>query len=113
MRVTLLGLKGTMSEAELYWMRLRLDGAKLNKARRGALYFVPASGWNVPARGIDRAVAALFLDAITPPEIELALAVVREAERQGSEVDRQMDAAVGAGAVRSAAGRTPPQGHRS
>jgi hypothetical protein len=26
-------------------MRLRLDGAKLNKARRGALYFVPASGY--------------------------------------------------------------------
>jgi DNA invertase Pin-like site-specific DNA recombinase len=45
--------------------------------------------WNVPARGIDRAVAALFLDSIKPPEIELALAVVREAERQGSEVDRQ------------------------
>jgi len=41
----LLGLKGTMSEAELHWMRLRLDGAKLNKARRGALYFVPASGY--------------------------------------------------------------------
>ena len=44
--------------------------------------------WNVPARGIDRAVAALFLGAITPLEIELALAVVREAERQGSDVDR-------------------------
>jgi DNA invertase Pin-like site-specific DNA recombinase len=41
----LLGLKGTMSEAELYWMRLRLDGAKLHKARRGELYFVPASGY--------------------------------------------------------------------
>ena len=26
-------------------MRLRPDGAKLNKARRGALYFVPASGY--------------------------------------------------------------------
>jgi DNA invertase Pin-like site-specific DNA recombinase len=41
----LLGLKGTMSEAELYWMRLRLGGAKLHQARRGALYFVPASGY--------------------------------------------------------------------
>jgi DNA invertase Pin-like site-specific DNA recombinase len=45
--------------------------------------------WNVPARAIDRAVAGLFLDCMTPPEIELALAVVREAERQGDEVDRQ------------------------
>jgi hypothetical protein len=34
-----------MSEAELYWMRLRLDGAKLHKARRGELNFVPASGY--------------------------------------------------------------------
>lgn len=33
----LLGLKGTMSEAELYVMRARLQGGILNKARRGAL----------------------------------------------------------------------------
>jgi len=33
----LLGLKGQMSEAELYWMKLRLQGGKLNKARRGEL----------------------------------------------------------------------------
>ena len=41
----LLGLKGTMSEAELHWMRLRLEGGRLSKARRGELYFVPASGY--------------------------------------------------------------------
>jgi DNA invertase Pin-like site-specific DNA recombinase len=45
--------------------------------------------WSVPARAIDRAVAGLFLACITPPEIELALAVVREAEQQGRAVDRQ------------------------
>jgi DNA invertase Pin-like site-specific DNA recombinase len=33
----LLGLKGTMAEAELVWMRRRLHGGKLNKARRGEL----------------------------------------------------------------------------
>lgn len=33
----LLGLKGTMSEAELHVMRARLRGGLLNKARRGAL----------------------------------------------------------------------------
>jgi DNA invertase Pin-like site-specific DNA recombinase len=33
----LLGLKGTMSEAELYVLRARLQGGLLNKARRGAL----------------------------------------------------------------------------
>lgn len=31
----LLGIKGTMSEAELTWMRLRLSGARMSKARRG------------------------------------------------------------------------------
>ena len=33
----LLGLKGTMSEAELYMLRARLRGGLLNKARRGEL----------------------------------------------------------------------------
>jgi DNA invertase Pin-like site-specific DNA recombinase len=33
----LLGLKGTMSEAERYVLRARLQGGLLNKARRGAL----------------------------------------------------------------------------
>jgi DNA invertase Pin-like site-specific DNA recombinase len=33
----LLGLKGTMSEAELFMLRARLQGGILNKARRGAL----------------------------------------------------------------------------
>ena len=41
----LLGFKGTMSEAELYWLKLRLHGGKLNKARRGDLYFHPPSGY--------------------------------------------------------------------
>jgi len=41
----LLGLKGQMSEAEQYWMRLRLQGGKLAKARRGALYMPPPVGY--------------------------------------------------------------------
>jgi hypothetical protein len=41
----LLGLKGTMSEAEQYWMRLRLDGGRLNKARRGQYRFTPPAGY--------------------------------------------------------------------
>jgi len=45
--------------------------------------------WAVPARAIDHAVSQLVLAAVQPPEIELALAVVREAERQGSDIDRQ------------------------
>jgi DNA invertase Pin-like site-specific DNA recombinase len=41
----LLGLKGTMSEAEQYWMRLRLEGGRLSKARRGELFFCPPAGY--------------------------------------------------------------------
>jgi hypothetical protein len=45
--------------------------------------------WTVSGSAIDEAVAKLFLEAVQPPEIELGLAVVREAERQAGEVDRQ------------------------
>ena len=41
----LVGMKGTMSEAELYWMKLRLHGGRLNKARRGVLRFTPPAGY--------------------------------------------------------------------
>src|SRR2546426_12190843 len=34
-----LGLKGTMSEAELHWLRQRLHGGKLTKAEQGELRF--------------------------------------------------------------------------
>jgi len=66
----LLGLKGTMSEAELYWMRLRLQGGKLNKARRGELFFTPPAGyeWDAatlrfrldPDEQVQRAVRLVF-----------------------------------------------------
>lgn len=35
----LLGMKGTMSQAELHFIRARLQGGKINKARRGELCF--------------------------------------------------------------------------
>jgi DNA invertase Pin-like site-specific DNA recombinase len=53
----LLGLKGQMSEAELHWMRLRLQGGKLSKARRGELYRPPTPGYVW-----DRATNRLRLD---------------------------------------------------
>jgi DNA invertase Pin-like site-specific DNA recombinase len=66
----LLGLKGTMSEAELYWMRLRLQGGKLSKARRGALHLTPPVGYEWeeatsrfrfdPDEGVQRAVRLVF-----------------------------------------------------
>jgi DNA invertase Pin-like site-specific DNA recombinase len=39
----LLGLKGTMSEAELHVLKSRLQGGILNKARRGELEIRPRS----------------------------------------------------------------------
>jgi len=41
----LLGLKGTMSEAELHIIKQRMYQGKLNKARRGELGFVPPTGY--------------------------------------------------------------------
>ena len=40
----LLGIKGTMSEAELHWIRSRLLGGKQEKARSGQLRFRPPTG---------------------------------------------------------------------
>ena len=40
----LLGIKGTMSEAELHWLRSRLLGGKQEKARTGQLRFRPPTG---------------------------------------------------------------------
>lgn len=45
--------------------------------------------WSLPGARVDEAVGTLFLEAAQPPEIELSLAVAREAERQGEEVERQ------------------------
>jgi DNA invertase Pin-like site-specific DNA recombinase len=40
----LLGLKGTMAQAELHFLRTRLQGGKLNKAKKGELRFASAGG---------------------------------------------------------------------
>jgi DNA invertase Pin-like site-specific DNA recombinase len=40
----LLGFKGTMSEAELHWLRQRLLGGKLEKAQKGQFRFRPPTG---------------------------------------------------------------------
>ena len=47
----LLGLKGTMSEAELQVLRARLQGGIRNKARRGELFIRPAMGFVYNADG--------------------------------------------------------------
>jgi DNA invertase Pin-like site-specific DNA recombinase len=47
----LLGFKGTMSEAELHWLRNRLLGGKLEKAQKGQLRFRPPTGLVYDATG--------------------------------------------------------------
>jgi DNA invertase Pin-like site-specific DNA recombinase len=65
----LLGLKGTMSEAELHLLRARLIGGQLNKARRGELWMKPPIGFIYDSSGrvvfdpdqqVQRAVHLLF-----------------------------------------------------
>jgi len=65
----LLGLKGTMAQAELHFLRTRLQGGKLNKAKRGELRFPLPVGFRYdqqsriildPDEEVRGAVAFLF-----------------------------------------------------
>ena len=61
----LLGFKGTMSEAELHWLRLRLQGGKLTKAEQGELRF------RLPIGLVYDAIGRVVLD----PDEEVQAAV--------------------------------------
>lgn len=45
--------------------------------------------WIVSAKSIDKAVESLFLSVIQPEDLDLSLAVTRDAERQAIEIERQ------------------------
>ena len=67
----LLGFKGTRSHTELHGMRLRLQGAKLNKAKKGQLRCTPPTGY------VDDADGQLVFD---PDEsVVAAIRLVKEA----------------------------------
>jgi DNA invertase Pin-like site-specific DNA recombinase len=85
----LLGLKGTMSEAELHVLRARLQGGILNKARRGELFMRPPIGFAYDPQGrlvpdpdqqIQQTVRTLFH---TFQRTGSATATVREFRRAG------------------------------
>lgn len=85
----LLGLKGTMSEAELHVLRARLQGGALNKARRGELrirlpvglvYDANADAVLDPDQQVQRAIRWLF-DTFT--RTGSACATVKEFREQG------------------------------
>jgi DNA invertase Pin-like site-specific DNA recombinase len=83
----LLDFKGTMSEAELHWLRLRLNGAAHRKAQRGELRFPAPTGYVWGGRGFEmdpdqavrQAIGVIFERFATEPT---ANAVVRWAHRE-------------------------------
>jgi DNA invertase Pin-like site-specific DNA recombinase len=96
----LLDLKGTMSEAELNWLGLRLVGARRSKARRGELWFMPPTGYVWDGQSFvmdpDAAVRAAMQTVFDRFEVEpSAWAVVRWARRTGFEVPTRVYAAGG------------------
>ena len=85
----LLGLKGTMSEAELHLLRARLRGGALNKAKRGELQMYLPIGLAYDAIGRvvvdpdDQVRHSVQLVFATFQRTGSAFAVVREFRRQG------------------------------
>jgi DNA invertase Pin-like site-specific DNA recombinase len=85
----LLGLKGTMSEAELHLLRARLRGGALNKAKRGELQLYLPIGFAYdpvgrvvldPDEQVRQSIQLLFA---TFQRTGSAFALVREFRRQG------------------------------
>jgi len=84
----LLDFKGTMSEAELHWLKLRLTGARRRKAGRGELRFLAPTGyvWGEqgleldPDQAVRHAITTIFERFAIEPT---ANSVVRWAARTG------------------------------
>jgi excisionase family DNA binding protein len=101
----LLDLKGTMSEAELRWIGLRMNGGKLNKAKRGELGFRPPAGylWEQdhfvldPDESIRQAIRIVFERFAIESS---ARAVVRWARETGFKLPTRRWQAGGSGEVR-------------
>jgi DNA invertase Pin-like site-specific DNA recombinase len=101
----LLGLKGTMSEAELHVLRARLQGGILNKARRGELFVRPPIGFAYDALGrvvldpdqqIQHTIRLLF---DTFQRTGSAMATVREFRNTGVLFPRRIHSGPGKGDV--------------
>ena len=101
----LLGLKGTMSEAELHVLKARLQGGILNKARRGELQVPLPIGLVYqpdgtvaldPDQQIRQALALLFT---TFRKTGTAMAVVKRFTREGLEFPQRLRRGIGKGEV--------------
>ena len=101
----LLGLKGTMSEAELHVIKARLQGGIRNKARRGELQMAPPIGLVYDATGAvvldpDRQIqATVRLVFDTFRQVRSASAVVRRFQRESLSFPRRIRRGIGKGDV--------------
>jgi DNA invertase Pin-like site-specific DNA recombinase len=101
----LLGLKGTMSEAELHVLKARLQGGIRNKARRGALEMQPPIGLVYDATGavvLDpdqqiQATVRMVFDTFR--RVHTASAVVRRFQRENLTFPRRIRRGIGKGDV--------------
>jgi len=101
----LLGLKGTMSEAELHVLRARLQGGIRNKARRGELFVRPPMGFVYsseekmvldPDGQVQQAVGLLFE---TFRRTGSAMATVKHFAQQGLKFPRHVHTGANKGDV--------------
>jgi DNA invertase Pin-like site-specific DNA recombinase len=101
----LLGLKGTMSEAELHVLKARLLGGQRNKARRGELEMVPPIGLVYdptgkivldPDQQIQASVQYIF---DTFREVHSASAVLRRFQRENLTFPRCIRRGIGKGEI--------------
>lgn len=101
----LLGLKGTMSEAELHVLKARLLGGQRNKARRGELEMALPIGLVYDAAGAvtldpDQSIQqALRMVFDTFREVQSATAVLRRFIREGLRFPRRIRRGIGKGDV--------------
>jgi DNA invertase Pin-like site-specific DNA recombinase len=101
----LLGLKGTMSEAELHVLKARLQGGIRNKARRGELEMPPPIGLIYDATGAvvldpDKQIqATVRLVFDTFRQVRTASAVVRRFQRENLTFPRRVRRGIGKGNV--------------
>lgn len=101
----LLGLKGTMSEAELHVLKARLQGGIRNKARRGELEMAPPIGLVYDAAGavvLDpdqqiQATVRMVFDTFR--QVRTASAVVRRFQRESLSFPRRIRRGIGKGDV--------------
>lgn len=101
----LLGLKGTMSAAELHFLRGRLQGGKLNKAKKGTLRIPIPAGLTYDQQQIvldpdDRVRGALRLLFSTFQRVGSAYGVVRYFKEQKFEFPKRVYGGVWAGTLK-------------